>query len=206
MSFQATRDRILGKNRAGNNSNASRMQIHGFGGVTNSSLTVGKNNSSRSSSATAEDVEENFAGKYSHLTSSCKSDLFLIQMRRDKLSRVLAKFNTTVNATGTKSTAAFTNTVTLGESEIQKLLQGNKSVDAIVARRKFKDVNDAVISLSMLSDLETMVNDKLWELHNLCSNGLRSTRASGVAKFNIAKPSGSKRRQVKLHLSLMLLF
>jgi len=184
MSFQSVRNHILSKSRSGSNGN---VQIGGFGGVTSSS-------SIRVTDAQQDDseTEENFAGKYSHLTSTCKSDLFMLQMRRDKLNRVVSKHS----GVGVKK--EFTNNVTLGETEIQKVLMSNKDVRKILTRRKFRDEREAIISLSVASDLDAIVNEKLFELQQLCAAGLRGAAGTSGSKFNLTKPTGSKRKQVGL--------
>lgn len=182
MSFKAVRNHILGKARDS--------------GSTGSSTTAA---AAASSTTTAAESEENFAGRYSHLTSACKSDLFMLQMRRDKLSRVLSQHNC---APAKKQFA--NNSVTLGEADIQSVLRENATVERILARRKLRDRDEAVTSLSIAADLDDVVNSKLFELHQTCASGLRAAQAaSGVPKFALSKPTGSKRRQVLSVLSLL---
>ena len=73
----------------------------------------------------------------------------------------------------------------------------------IIARRKFRDVHDAIVSLSIAADLDGVVNDKLFDLQKICASGLASTTVAGIPKFALTKPTGSKRRQVLSALSLM---
>ncbi len=187
MSFRTVRTHILSKGQ--NNG------VGGGAGGAHANLPGG-------GPAPGGESEENFAGRYSHLTSACKSDLFLLQMRRDKLHRVLAQHGSSPAA------REFTNNVTLGEAEIQKVLQDNGDVARILSRRKFRDADDAVISLAIAIELEAVVNDKLYELQQVCAGGLRASSsggggARGLPKFSLTEPTGSKRRQVRRHSVLV---
>ncbi len=186
MSFRSVRTHILSKGQSSNG-----VVVGGGAGAPANFPGSGP-----TPGAAGGEAEENFAGRYSHLTSACKSDLFLLQMRRDKLHRVLAQHS---SAPVTKE---FTNNVTLGEAEIQKVLQDNGDVARILSRRKFRDADDAVISLAIAVDLEAVVNDKLYELQQVCAGGLRASSsgdgsARGLPKFTLTEPTGSKRRQVR---------
>ena len=67
--------------------------------------------------AGAEDDEENIADKYSSAVAACKADIFMLQMRHDKLVRYIKKtFN---NAPATRAGLESPKAVTLGESAIQ---------------------------------------------------------------------------------------
>eukprot|EP00750_Incisomonas_marina_P029790 INCI7226.4.p1 GENE.INCI7226.4~~INCI7226.4.p1 ORF type:complete len:566 (-),score=151.30 INCI7226.4:2958-4655(-) len=123
----------------------------------------------------------------------------MLQMRRDKLNRVLSQHNC---APAKKQFA--NNSVTLGEADIQGVLRENVTVERILARRKLRDRDEAVTSLSIAADLDDVVNSKLFELQQTCASGLRAAQASsGVPKFALSKPAGSKRRQVLSVLSLL---
>ena len=129
MSFQSVRNHIRTKARSARELGSDNLQMHGFGGISGLSTSgtardvksasrSGGGNSGGNRNDAA--VEENFAGKYSHLTSSCKSDLFLLQMRKDKLHRLLTEHSNMVIK------KEFTNNVTLGEAEIQKVSTNNE--------------------------------------------------------------------------------
>ena len=191
MSFKAVRNHILGKFRDSGSTGSSTS--------SSSSTTTATSTSTIAAATTTTDSEENFAGRYSHLTSACKSDLFMLQMRRDKLNRVLSQHNC---APAKKQFA--NNSVTLGEADIQGVLRENVTVERILARRKLRDRDEAVTSLSIAADLDDVVNSKLFELQQTCASGLRAAQASsGVPKFALSKPAGSKRRQVLSVLSLL---
>ena len=68
--------------------------------------------------AGAEDDEENIADKYSSAVAACKADIFMLQMRHDKLVRYIKKtFNKAENAS--RAGLQSPKSVTLGESAIQ---------------------------------------------------------------------------------------
>ena len=83
----------------------------------NVSSSVGATRAAGGAAAMEED-EENISEKYSSVVAECKADIFMLQMRHDKLVRFVSQnFNRSENAT--RSGLHSPKSVTLGESAIQ---------------------------------------------------------------------------------------
>ena len=85
--------------------------------ATRNVSSVGATGAAGGAGATEED-EENISEKYSSVVAECKADIFMLQMRHDKLVRYVSQnFNQTGNAT--RAGLHSPKSVTLGESAIQ---------------------------------------------------------------------------------------